>query len=87
MDSEAEISSDNIEVYEETLDRDLYFLLLWEELKEQGFVWQDKYGNKYKAKTLAKNQRYLRNVIRYARGNNRPEEQISVLEKILEKSS
>ena len=85
MNLEAEILSDNIEAYEETLDRDLYFLLLWEELKKQGFVWQDKYGNKYKAKTLSKDQRYLRNVIRYAQRNNRPEEQIEVLYKISRK--
>ena len=40
-----------------------------------------------KLKYYLKNQRYLRNVIRYVRENNRPQEQIEVLEKIFEKSS
>lgn len=81
--TEAEALNDNIETYCFPYDRDLYFIFLWEELKINGYVWQDKNGNYYKAKTLKKDKRHLRNIISYAKRNNRPLEQIEALEKLL----
>ena len=43
--TEAEALNDNIETYCFPYDRDLYFIFLWEELKINGYVWQDKSGN------------------------------------------
>lgn len=81
--TEAEALSDIYEEYSESIYRELYFVELWEELKSKGFVWQDRYGKNYKAKTLAKDKRRLRNVINYAKRNDRPLEQIEVLEGLL----
>ena len=81
--TEAEALSDNLEIYIFPYDIELYFIELWEELKSKGFVWQDRKGNNLKAKTLAKDKRRLKNVISYAKRNNRPLEQIRVLESLL----
>lgn len=80
--TEAEALSDNLEWECEPIDRELYFIGLWEELKSEGFVWRDKYGKNYKAKTLAKDKRRLRNIINYAKQNYRPLEQIEILESL-----
>ena len=81
--TEAEALSDNLETYIFPYDIELYFIELWEELKLKGFVWRDRQGNNFKAKTLSKDKRRLRNVISYAKRNNRPLEQIRVLESLL----
>lgn len=81
--TEAEALSDIYEEYSEPINRELYFAELWEELKSKGFVWQDRQGNNFKAKTLAKDKRRLKNVISYAKRNNRPLEQIEALESLL----
>lgn len=81
--TEAEALSDIYEEYSEPINRELYFAELWEELKSEGFVWRDRYGQNYKAKTLAKDKRRLRNIINYAKRNDRPLKQIEVLEGLL----
>lgn len=81
--TEAEALSDIYEEYSEPIDRELYFALLWEELKSKGFVWRDRQGNNFKAKTLSKDKRRLTNVINYAKRNDRPLEQIEKLESLL----
>lgn len=82
--TEAEALSDNLETYIFPYDiEQLYFIELWEELKSKGFVWRDRKGNNFKAKTLSKDKRRLKNVISYAKRNNRPLEQIEVLEGLL----
>ena len=81
--TEAEALSDIYEEYSESIYRELYFVELWEELKSEVFVWRDRYGQNYKAKTLAKDKRRLRNVINYAKRNDRPLEQIEALESLL----
>lgn len=63
-------------------ERYIYFNLLWDELKENGFVWEDINGKRYTAKQLAKDKRYLKNIIRFAKVNDRPQEQITVLESL-----
>lgn len=84
--SEAEALNDNLETYCFPYDLDFYFVALWEQLKSKGCVWQDKYGNNYKAKTLSKDKRRLKNIVNYAKRNNRPKEQIEVLENLLFKT-
>ena len=81
--TEAEALSDNLETYILPYDISLYFIELWEELKSKGFVWRDRQGNNFKAKTLSKDKRRLKNVISYDKRNNRPIEQIRVLESLL----
>ena len=81
--TEAEALSDYLEIYIFPYDIELFFIGLWEELKSKGFVWQDRQGNNFKAKTLAKDKRRLKNVISYAKRNNRPLEQIKALESLL----
>lgn len=81
--TEAEALSDNLETYIFPYDIELYFIELWEELKSKGFVWRDRRGNNFTAKTLSKDNRRLKNVISYAKRNNRPLEQIKVLESLL----
>ena len=63
-------------------ERYIYFHLLWNELKENGFVWEDINGKRYTAEQLAKDKRYLKNIIRFAKVNDRPQEQITVLESL-----
>ena len=81
--TEAEALSDIYEEYSEPINRELYFAELWEELKSEGFVWRDRYDQNYTAKTLAKDKRRLRNIINYAKRNDRPLEQIEALEGLL----
>lgn len=81
--TEAEALSDSLETYIFPYDIELYFIELWEELKSKGFVWRDRQGNNFKAKTLTKDKRRLKNVISYAKRNNRPLEQIEALESLL----
>lgn len=81
--TEAEALSDNLETYIFPYDRDIYFITLWEELKSKGYVWEDRYGNYYKAKALRKDKRRLKNIISYAKRNGRPMEQIKALENLL----
>lgn len=81
--TEAEALSDIYEEYSESIYRELYFVELWKEIKSKGFVWQDRYGQNYKAKTLSKDKRRLRNIINYAKRNDRPLEQIEALESLL----
>lgn len=81
--TEAEALSDIYEEYSEPFDRELYFAELWEELKNDGFVWQDRFGKRYTAKKLQKDKRRLKNIINYAIDNERPLEQIQALENLL----
>lgn len=80
--TEAEALSD---IYGEDFlyEEDLYFSLLWKELKSKGYVWQDRSGKRYTAKNLKKDKRYLKNIINFAKDNDRPLEQIETLEKLL----
>ena len=60
--SEAEALSDNLETYlfsdcDLYLETDIYFIELWQELKDKGYVWQDRYGIKYSADKLKKKQK------------------------------
>ena len=77
--------SDNELAYNSYSEDDLivYFHLLFQELKENGFLWQDKNGIKYKKNQLRKDKRYLRNIIKYAKSHLRPDEQIKELEQLL----
>lgn len=81
--TEADALSDIYEEYSEPIDRELYFAELWEELKSEGYVWKDRFGKCYTAKKLKKDKRRLTNVISYAKRNDRPLEQIEVLESLL----
>lgn len=81
--TEAEALSEYYEEYSEPFDRELYFIELWEELKNEGCVWQDRFGNRYTAKNLKNDKRYLKNIINFAKDNDRPLEQIETLEKLL----
>jgi hypothetical protein len=81
--TEAEALSDIYEEYSEPINRELYFAELWEELKSEGYVWKDRVGKCYTAKKLQKDKRHLKNIINYAIYNDRPSEQIEVLESLL----
>ena len=81
--TEAEALSDIYEEYSEPINRELYFAELWEELKNEGFVWQDRFGKRYTAKKLQKDKRRLKNIVNYAKQNDRPLEQIEALEVLL----
>lgn len=81
--TEADALSDIYEEYSEPIDKELYFALLWEELKSEGYVWKDRFGKCYTAKKLKKDKRRLKNIISYAIDNERPLEQIEVLESLL----
>lgn len=80
--------SDNELAYNSYSEDDLivYFHLLFQELKENGFLWQDKNGIRYKKNQLKKDKRYLRNIIKYAKSHLRPNEQIKELEQLLKES-
>ena len=81
--TEAEALSDIYEEYSEPINRELYFAELWEELKNEGYVWKDRFGKCYTAKKLKKDKRRLKNIINYAIDNERPLEQIEALEGLL----
>ena len=81
--TEAEALSDVLECGYEPFDRVLYFIELWEELKNEGSVWQDRFGKRYTAKKLKKDKRRLKNIVNFAKRNGRPLEQIEVLESLL----
>ena len=63
-------------------DIELYLILKWEELKKNNYIWEDINGKRYTAEQLAKYKRYLKNIIRFAKVNDRPQEQITVLESL-----
>ena len=81
--TEAEAISDIYENFSQPIDRELYFIELWEKLKNKGYVWKDRFGKCYTAKKLKKDKRHLKNIINYAKCNDRPLEQIETLENLL----
>lgn len=64
-------------------DYRLYWALVWDDLKSKGYVWQDRYGNKLKEKSI--DDRYLRRILNFCNSRFRPQEQIEVLTNIAKK--
>ena len=54
-----------------------YLNELWENLKSQGFIWQDIRGQKFRANQIS--NRYLRNILRFIKTTCIAEEQVSAL--------
>lgn len=55
----------------------LYFILNWEDLKKNGYIWEDINGKRFKENQI--DNRYLKNIIRYCKQSFRPQEQIIAL--------
>lgn len=56
---------------------ELLFMLKWEELKKDNYIWEDVNGKKFKENQI--DNRYLKNIIRHCKRNFRPQEQITAL--------
>lgn len=56
---------------------ELLFMLKWEELKKDNYIWEDVNGKKFKENQI--DNRYLKNIIRYCKRNFRPQEQTTAL--------
>lgn len=70
---------DVLEIQREQLRED------WEELKSQGYLWEDRYFHRYKPAEISDS--YLKNIIKYCETNYRPTEQVKMLKEELEKRS
>lgn len=57
--------------------------ITWQNLKLNGYIWQDKYGNNYKPKDISDD--YLLNILNFCKRSWRPESQIKKLTQLARK--
>lgn len=72
--------SDVDDYKEENFDVHLYLDLNWEELQDDGYIWEDINCNRYKEKDI--DNRYLKNILNFCKHHYRPKEQVEKLQQL-----